>query len=197
MRAYPGVLPGHRMLAPCGASTSAGAGRDVRRAHRLQPVMRTIATPLSRVPPHSLSACLPLGEALGAITAVAESVFRAVRGTGNGYPGRPVAGGIRKLGASRPPESAKAGLPVNRYWRVKTRLFNSDRCWSMVFWSRGGARRAARYSRGSCSCRAAAGRRAAAAPPRPRAAPPPGRPAPRPTPKRSARSRTWAVIRAW
>ena len=40
--------------------------------------------------------------------------------------------------------------------------------------------------------RAAAGRWAAAAPPRPRGAPPPGRPAPRPTPKRSASSRTWA-----
>jgi hypothetical protein len=51
-------------------------------------------------------------EALGAISAVAESVLRALAGGGNGYRKAPPTGGIRKRTVAVAPESAN--FPITR-----------------------------------------------------------------------------------
>jgi hypothetical protein len=94
--------------------------------------VRTIAPVSLEFLRPSLSASLSAWEALGAITAVAESVLRELPGVGNGYRRPPPTHGIRKLAAAAAPESAKSSIAGKQLLAGKTRLFNLDRCWSML-----------------------------------------------------------------
>jgi hypothetical protein len=59
--------------------------------------------------------------------------LRVLPGGGNGYRKPLPARGIRKRTADVAPESAKFPITGKRLPVSKASLFNSDRCWSMLF----------------------------------------------------------------
>ena len=88
-----------RGAAAGGCGEAPGVQPDKPECERLQPC-------LSRTPLALFSPSLPTLGALGAISAVAESVLRALPDTGNGYRRPPLTRGISKRAAAATPESA-------------------------------------------------------------------------------------------